>query len=110
MCTPAVLTCARTQALMACWQCTSHAPYSQLGAMPSWPGNGIGLPDRSFMVIVWPAGSAQRTMYEKVFCPSVLMRPLMEERPLIEERPLMEERPLIEERPFSEAAAAAVLS
>src|SRR3569832_2312834 len=99
---PVVFTWARMQALICCWQSWLHWPYSHSGAMPSSPGNGIGLPLPSFSVMLWVAGSAQRTMYEKVFCPSGVIKPFSELNPLIEFRPFSELSPLRELNPFSE--------
>src|SRR3569832_1770892 len=90
---PVVFTWARMQALICCWQSWLHWPYSHSGAMPSSPGNGIGLPLPSFSVMLWVAGSAQRTMYEKVFCPSGVIKPFSELKPLIELSPFSEFNP-----------------
>jgi len=59
---PVVFTWARTQALICSWQSLVHAPFAHSGARPSSPGNGSGWPAPSFNVMVWLAGSAQRTM------------------------------------------------
>ena len=62
MCLPEVLTCARTHALTRSWQVTSQTPVSQDGATPSWPDKAMEVLFGPFMVMVCPAGSAQRTM------------------------------------------------
>jgi len=62
MCRPLVFTWASTQALICSWQSFVQAPFAHSGASPSSPGNGRGLPLPSFSVMVWLAGSAQRTM------------------------------------------------
>ncbi len=62
MCTPEVLTCASKQADMRSWQVVPQVLVSHSGAVPTVPAKLYDVPPVSFLVMLWPDGSAHFTM------------------------------------------------
>ena len=62
MCTPEVLTCASKQPVMRSWQAVLQVPVSHSGATPIEPENEYDVPPLSLALMLWPDGSAQRTI------------------------------------------------